>query len=141
MPKRPKEKSPHLQGLEAVFERHTRRFSPFDILGLRTSEGERSEPERTETDHEEQPTHMGVGTPPHDETTHTHVGATHICAPPTHTRVVVFKDLNTNYKSTHTHVGTTHAHGQTTHMGVGNGDPQTTEDAVPSPAPSAQVEI
>src|SRR5919198_1035858 len=60
MPKQPKEKSPHLQGLEAVFERHTRRFSPFDILGLRTSEGESPELETAETDHEESPIHMGV---------------------------------------------------------------------------------
>jgi hypothetical protein len=70
MPKQPKEKSSHLQGLEAVFERHTRRFSPFDILGLRTSEGESPELERTQTDQEEQPTHMGVGaTHPHDPPT------------------------------------------------------------------------
>jgi hypothetical protein len=43
MPKQPKEKSSHLQELEAVFEQHTRRISPFDILGLRTSEGEISD--------------------------------------------------------------------------------------------------
>jgi hypothetical protein len=64
MPKQPKEKSPHLQGLEAVFERHTRRFSPFDILGLRASEEESLVLEKAETDHKERltPTHMGVGT-------------------------------------------------------------------------------
>jgi hypothetical protein len=29
-----REKSDHLKGLEAAFEKHTRRFSPFEILGL-----------------------------------------------------------------------------------------------------------
>ena len=88
MPKRPKEKSPHLQGLEAVFERHTRRFSPFDILGLRASEGESPEPERDKTDDQERPTHMGVGTThPHDPPTHMGVGTTHREVGTTHTHV------------------------------------------------------
>src|SRR5438132_853323 len=34
MSKQPKEKSTHLQELEAVFDRRTRRFSPFAVLGL-----------------------------------------------------------------------------------------------------------
>ena len=77
MPKQPKEKSPHLQGLEAVFERHTRRFSPFDILGLRTGEGESPELERAKTDQEEISTHIGVDdTHPHEPQTHMEMGAT-----------------------------------------------------------------
>jgi hypothetical protein len=31
------EKSEHLKGLEAVFEKHTRRFSPFEVLGLEST--------------------------------------------------------------------------------------------------------
>src|SRR5437660_11641308 len=81
MPKQPKEKSPHLQGLEAVFERHTRRFSPFDILGLRTSEGDSPELERTKTDQEEIPTHMGV------DATHPHVSDTAVQPPATSAEV------------------------------------------------------
>src|SRR5262247_4267243 len=119
MPEQPKEKSPHLRGLEAVFERHTRRFSPFDVLGLRTTEEESPERESTKTDQEEPPTHMGVDSiDPHDPPTHPHVDTTHICAPPTHTRVVVFKDLNTNHNPTHPHVDTTHPHDPPTHTGV-----------------------
>ena len=38
MPKQPQAKSTHLQELEAVFDRHTRRFSPFAILGLNRPE-------------------------------------------------------------------------------------------------------
>src|SRR6266704_1518850 len=44
MPKQPKEKSSHLQELEAVFDRHTRRFSPFAILGLSSSEQDKDDP-------------------------------------------------------------------------------------------------
>src|SRR5438270_10448068 len=43
MPKQPKEKSSHLQELEAVFDRHTRRFSPFAILGLSASEQDKDD--------------------------------------------------------------------------------------------------
>src|SRR5262249_59228210 len=38
MPRQPKEKSTHLQELEAVFDRRTRRFSPFAVLGLNSPE-------------------------------------------------------------------------------------------------------
>ena len=38
MSKQPKEKSTHLQELEAVFDRRTRRFSPFAVLGLNSPE-------------------------------------------------------------------------------------------------------
>ena len=80
MPKQPKEKSPHLQGLEAVFERHTRRFSPFDILGLRANGGESTDLEGTKIDDEETPTHMGVdATHQHGSQIHIGMGAT----PPT----------------------------------------------------------
>jgi len=40
MPKQPQAKSTHLQELEAVFDRRTRRFSPFAVLGLNRSEQE-----------------------------------------------------------------------------------------------------
>src|SRR5438093_1187732 len=98
MPKQPKEKSPHLQGLEAVFERHTRRFSPFDILGLRARGGESTDLEGTKIDHEETPTHIGVdATPPHGSQIHIEMGAT---LPPDvgiHSRVVeVQEDLTNN---------------------------------------------
>ena len=43
MPKQPKEKSSHLQELEAVFDRHTRRFSPFAILGLSSSKQDKDD--------------------------------------------------------------------------------------------------
>jgi hypothetical protein len=142
MPKQPKEKSPHLQGLEAVFERHTRRFSPFDILGLRTSEGESPELERTQTDQEEQPTHMGVdGTHPHDPPTHVGVDGTHIGMGTTHTKVVeVLEDL-TNNTSTHMGEGGTHPHDPPTHVGVDSLHPHASEDAIPSPSTTAQVGI
>ena len=44
MPKRSKEKSAHLQELEGVFDRHMRRFSPFDVLGLRPSDQDAADP-------------------------------------------------------------------------------------------------
>src|SRR5437016_5763230 len=98
MPKQPKEKSPHLQGLEAVFERHTRRFSPFDILGLRTSEGDSPELERTKTDQEEIPTHIGVdATHPHVPQTHSEMGGTPLPEVRIHTRVVEVQEDLTNY--------------------------------------------
>jgi hypothetical protein len=53
MARHAKQKSAHLQELEEVFERRTRRFSPFEVLGLRTEhdvqphtdEGEKRDPE------------------------------------------------------------------------------------------------
>src|SRR5262249_47967971 len=92
--------------------------------------------------HEEQPTHMGVDTThPHDPPTHMGVPPTPIEAGTTHTRVVVFKDLHTNYNAPHMGVDTTHPHDPPTHIGVGNIDSDVSEDAIPSPAPSAQVSI
>jgi len=101
MPKQPKEKSSHLQELEAVFDRHTRRFSPFAILGLSSREqdkddalstieeggtslpGEGIHPRVVEVQKETTsnihphrsgvpPTHMGV------DPTHTHVSPPHM---------------------------------------------------------------
>ena len=47
-----KKKSPHLQQLEEAFEKRTRRFSAFEVLGL-TSEGDQkateNHPSRSET--------------------------------------------------------------------------------------------
>lgn len=62
MPKPAKEKSAHLQELEAVFDRHTRRFSPFDVLGLRPSEEPAEAPDLQETEADIPPTHMDVDT-------------------------------------------------------------------------------
>ena len=108
MPKQPKEKSSHLQELEAVFEQHTRRFSPFDILGLRTSEGESSEPARANTDQEEISTQMGVdATHPHEPQTHMGVDATPIPGMGIHTRVVEVKEVITNNSPTHMGVDAT----------------------------------
>src|SRR5262244_233027 len=102
MPKQPKEKSPHLQGLEAVFERHTRRFSPFDILGLRASVGESTELEGTKIDHGETPTHIGVdATHPPDPQTHIEVGATPLPGVWIHPRVVEVQEDLTNNSETH----------------------------------------
>src|SRR5215831_13303498 len=100
MPKQPKEKSSHLQELEAVFDRHTRRFSPFAILGLSSSErdkddalstieeggtsapGEGIHPRVVEVQ-EETTSHTdphGCGMPP----TPMGVGVIHTHVPPTH---------------------------------------------------------
>lgn len=134
MPKQPKEKSPHLQELETVFERHTRRFSPFDILGLRTGEGE--SPELEGTDQEEIFSHTGVdGTHPHVAPTHMGVGAT---APPgvgIHTRVVEVKENTTT--NTPPHVDSV----APTHMAVGTNHPHTAETAVQPAATLAAVGI
>src|SRR5262245_31424472 len=61
MERRVKEKkSAHLQGLEEVFERRTRRFSPFEVLGLR-DEGELTS---REPDQEKLDPPMGLNDPP-----------------------------------------------------------------------------
>jgi hypothetical protein len=136
MPKQPKEKSPHLRGLEAVFERHTRRFSPFDILGLRTSEGESPELDRTKIDQEEIPTHIGVDdTHPHEAQTHMGVDATPLPGMGIHTRVVeVQEDLTTN--------SLPHVRGVVpTHIGVDNTHPHVSVAAIPPPATSAEMGI
>jgi hypothetical protein len=136
MPKQPKDKSSHLRELEAVFEQHTRRFSPFDILGLRTSEGESSEPARTETDQEEAPTHIGVdATHPHEPQTHLGVGATPLPGVGIHTRVVEVKEQITNNKPPH--VGGV----APTHIGVDATHPHASEMAVWPPALPEEVGI
>ena len=73
MPRQPKEKSTHLQELEAVFDRRTRRFSPFAVLGL-------DSPKHDDTDSQEENAVLSSNDPP----THPHVGTTHPHAPPTH---------------------------------------------------------
>ena len=76
MPKQPQAKSTHLQELEAVFDRRTRRFSPFAVLGL-------NRPEQDDVDAQTKSADPGCGDPPthpHDPPTHPHVGTTH---PPT----------------------------------------------------------
>src|SRR6266704_2499970 len=95
MSKQPKEKSTHLQELEAVFDRRTRRFSPFAVLGL-------NRPEQASVDAQSEGDGAGGKDPP----THSPVGTTH-------PRVVV-KNTTTAPKSTHapTHVPTPKKVGQ-----------------------------
>jgi hypothetical protein len=136
MPKQPRAKSSHLQELETVFERHTRRFSPFDILGLRTSEGESPELERTNTDREERLPLIDVdGTHPHVDTTHTGVDATALPGVGIHTRVVEVKENTT----TNTPMGVDSV--APTHTGVGMNHPHSPEIAVQPPAILADVGI
>src|SRR5215510_7554405 len=136
MPEQPKEKSPHLRGLEAVFERHTRRFSPFDILGLRTREEESPELDRTKTDQEEISTHIGVDdTHPHEPQTHMEIGATPLPGVRIHTRVVeVQEDLTNNILP---HAGDV----APIHIGVDDTHPHVSTTAVQPPATSADVGI
>src|SRR5215468_7272028 len=136
MPEQPKEKSPHLRGLEAVFERHTRRFSPFDILGLRTSEGESPEPDRTKTDQEEISTHISVDdTHPHEPQTHMKMGTTPLPGMGIHTRVVEVQEDLTNISLAHgSDVAPTHIVVEGTH-------PHASATAVQPPATSAEVGI
>jgi len=76
MPRQPKEKSAHLQELEAVFDRHTRRFSPFAVLGLKSTESNEADSQA----HNDAP--RGDS-----ESTHSGVGGTHPQDPPTHSGV------------------------------------------------------
>ena len=122
MPKQPKEKSAHLQELEAVFERHTRRFSPFDVLGLRSGEQDTADPHPRATEEDNLSTHGGVdGTHPHDLSTHRGESATPLPEEGIHTRVVEFTDLSLTSTeqntSTHGGVGGTHPHDLSTHRG------------------------
>ena len=102
MPKQAKDKSAHLQELEAVFDRHTRRFSPFDVLGLRSSETQSEETQETSL-----PTHTGVD-------------ATPLPGERIHPKVVDVKKILTTTLDPHessvppTHMGVdaTHTHGQ-----------------------------
>lgn len=122
MPKQPKEKSAHLQELEAVFDRHTRRFSPFNVLGLRSSEQDTSGSHIEGIKTNETFTHIDVGTThPPESPTHTHESATSPPGEGIHTKVVeVIEDLQvttTFAKETSTHigVGTTHPPDSPTH--------------------------
>src|SRR5438132_4820414 len=72
MSKQPKEKSTHLQELEAVFDRRTRRFSPFAVLGL-------NRPEKDSVDAEAEGDGAGGKDPP----TSMWVPPTHMPHPPT----------------------------------------------------------
>ena len=67
MPKQPQAKSTHLQELEAVFDRRTRRFSPFAILGL-------NRPEKEDVDARWKVLLLGVMGPPGHPPTHRGVG-------------------------------------------------------------------
>src|SRR5688572_23653769 len=105
MPKQPKNKSTHLQELEAVFDRHTRRFSPFDVLGLRPQAAEETpalQPE--DTQQSISPSHRGVdATHPHEDGETKSVSEERIhtsVSPPTHTGV----------DPTHIRVDSTHPH-------------------------------
>src|SRR5919197_4845037 len=107
MPKQPKEKSVHLQELEAVFERHTRRFSPFDVLGLRAHEQDTADPPPQGTQEESVSTHTGVDdTHPHEISPHMGEGDTSLPEEGIHPRVVELQDLSLtfteNFASTHT---------------------------------------
>lgn len=73
MPKQPKEKSAHLQELEAVFDRRARRFSPFAVLGL-------NRPEQEGVNAQAESAAPESGNPP----THPHVGGIALYNPPTH---------------------------------------------------------
>ncbi len=115
MPKPAKDKSAHLQELEAVFERHTRRFSPFDVLGLRAREEPPDVSQPHEIEAEIPPTHIGVDTThPHDTPTHMSEGGTPLPGEWIHTRVVV-KDLDPTTKiPIHIGVDATHPHARAT---------------------------
>ena len=70
MTKQPQAKSTHLQELEAVFDRRTRRFSPFAILGL-------NRPEKEDVDAQVESAAPGSDDPPttsHPPPTHRGVG-------------------------------------------------------------------
>src|SRR5918996_4213701 len=98
-PKETKEKSAHLSDLEATFGRHTRRFSPFEILGLRASEDKQDEDPSPAIQHNRLSTHMSVDdihthvdtTHPPDGFTPTQEDATPIPEEGIHTKVVVFR--------------------------------------------------
>src|SRR5262245_52834714 len=110
MPEQPKEKSTHLQELEAVFDRHTRRFSPFDVLGLRPNQQSPDESALRASEDSLPPTHMSVdATHPHDPPTDVSERGTPLPGEGIHTRVVGSKDLNTN-NSVHTHRGVDATH-------------------------------
>ena len=93
--KETKEKSAHLSDLEATFDRHTRRFSPFEILGLRVSEDKQDENSSPAIRDNRLSTHTGVdATHPHVDTTHPPDSSTPIPEEGIHTRVVVSRSNN-----------------------------------------------
>jgi hypothetical protein len=135
MPKQPQAKSAHLQELEAVFDRRTRRFSPFAVLGLNRPSEESVDAQAESAapggddppthPHEggahtgDPPTHRGVGghTPSdspdftgltHDPPTGEWVGGIPIPGMLIHPRVVVVKNTTTDPVLTHRGVGDTH---------------------------------
>ena len=119
MPTPPKDKSTHLHDLEAVFDRHTRRFSPFAVLGLSAPAQETGNAHVAEDDAAY--TSMGVdGTHPHVPPTPMEEGGTPIPGMGIHTRVVVSKNTTTN-------------DGASTHMGVGATHPQSAPISAASP--------
>src|SRR5262245_18783962 len=127
MPKQPKEKSAHLQELEAVFDRHTRRFSPFAVLGLRPNEAGSEAVPHEEPEELNPPTHTGVDvTHPHDPPTLMGEDSTPLPGGDIHTRVVVEQNLTTTVREpqiwdvtpTHTGVDVTHPHDPPTLMGI-----------------------
>jgi len=128
MPKQPKEKSAHLQELEAVFDRHTRRFSPFAVLGLRPSDaGSEAVPHEELKEPNALTTHRGVdATHPHDPPTPMEEDSTPLPGEGTHTRVVVENNLTPTDRdqqvsdviSIHRGVDATHPHGGGWIMGV-----------------------
>lgn len=127
MPKQPKEKSAHLQELEAVFDRHTRRFSPFAVLGLRPNEAGSEVVPHEEPEEPNPSIHTCVdGTHPHDPPTLMGEDSTPLPGEGVHTRVVVKQNLTTTIKdphvwgvpSTHTGVDGTHPHDPPSLVGV-----------------------
>jgi hypothetical protein len=119
MPKQPKEKSAHLKALETTFDHHTRRFSPFAVLGLSPDEPEENSPILPG---KKPPTHTSVdSTHPHGPPTHEMESSTHPPVAQIHTRVVVVEGSNT----TTTDIDqTTHMDVPPTHVGVGDTHPQ-----------------
>src|SRR5882672_11925946 len=104
MPKQLKDKSAHLQELEAVFERRTRRFSPFDILGLRSTEQDMGV---SPVEGNDPPTLRGVDTThPHDPPTPMEEGGTALPGEEIHPRVVgSLGSTTTQYSDPPTHRG------------------------------------
>lgn len=127
-------KSEHLKGLEAAFEKRTRRFSPFEILGLDSAGGDDPEggpapdslpesdalakdtPDTTPPPMGGYSTPMGgyeISTPGYDTPTHGRTTSIHGEAPPTHgcstpTRVVERSKILRTLENTTTQVDSIH---------------------------------
>src|SRR5262249_33859153 len=142
MPKQPQAKSTHLQELEAVFDRRTRRFSPFAVLGL-------NRPEKEDVDAQVESVAPKSGDPPthpHVGTTHPHVGTTH---PPTGEWVGEQKSAESlDFSGELTHpptgewvggwVGTTHPRVVVV-KNTTTEDPKTTHPPTHPPTPSKRI--